>query len=83
MHYAPKNKRPVGPMPNTAHKERYHDVEIVPSYTLPNHRLPKIGKDSTVNSVLSDLTSGSLSVNGMDYARFNIEKGLKDVLSDF
>jgi len=55
------------------------DIEIVPSYTLPNHRLPKIGKDSTVNSVLSDLTSGSLSVNGMDYARFSIEKGLKDV----
>lgn len=74
-----KKQNRIGEVGEIKKVRKKEDAEIIPSYTLPDYRLPKINKDSTVSSVISDLTSGNLSVNGMDYARFSIEKGLSDV----
>ena len=54
-------------------RKNSENIESIPAYKLPNSRMPNIGRSSTPSSVLSDLTSGNLSLNGMDYAYFGID----------
>lgn len=57
-----------------AEKQKKHpETKIVPSYKLPNSRWPNLGSSATLNSVVSQLTSGNISLNGMDYVRFGLE----------
>lgn len=47
---------------------------LIPSYQLRPNRLPNLGKGASIESVVTDLTNGTVSLNGMDYVRFGLEK---------
>lgn len=55
-------------------KERSgRDPAFVPSYKLPNHRMPNLGSNATIKSVISELSGGHLDISGTDYVRFGVE----------
>lgn len=53
----------------------------IADYKLPDHRMP-ISKGASLGSVLTKLSGGAISTNGMDYARFGLETAYKNIHGD-